>query len=284
MADFIRQQVQRHSPGKAVVYCATVPQTKALAALLQCDAYHHHATDKDIKMEAFQSGEQSMIVSTSAFGMGVDIRDIRVIIHVDEPRSLLDYGQESGRAGRDGQKSEAIIVLPAGAGRHCRPSWQPRDQKVDEVARRQVWDFMEARCQREVMDGFMDGNVQREGCGSDEEACQGCCREGEFEESNEAEGEDTGEKIRESDEEETKETDDSDDDNSSECESESEGGSEGEGYQEARARKRGVEATWEDGQEFRRQQGQQQHISRGWQRQKQESRRMMEEIRGYLEV
>ncbi|KIW33129.1 uncharacterized protein PV07_04620 [Cladophialophora immunda] len=102
IAHFVRQQVRRHPHSKVVVYCQTVPQTKALAALLAYDAYHHHAADKDIKMGAFQSGATSLIVSTSAFGIGVDIRDIRVIIHMDEPRLLLDYGQESSRAGRDG--------------------------------------------------------------------------------------------------------------------------------------------------------------------------------------
>lgn len=279
MADFIRRQVQRHSPGKAVVYCQTVPQTKALAALLECDAYHHHAADKDIKIKAFQSGGKPLMVSTSAFGMGVDISDIRVIIHIDEPRSLLDYGQESGRAGRDGQKSEVIIVLPAGASRHCPPSWQPRDKKMDEVARRRVWDFMEARCQREVMDEFMDGNIQREGCGSDEEACQGCCREGGLAEgrgigygSEEPDG-----RIGVGDDEGTTDTD-SDDESDGESESEPEG------YEGEIPRKRGAEPVWEDGQEFRRQQIEQQQIGRGWQRQKQEGRRMMEEIRGYLEL
>ena len=60
------------------------------------------------------------MVSTSIFRIGVDISDIRVIIHVDEPRLLLDYAQESGRAGRDRQKSEAIIILPFEASRDLR--------------------------------------------------------------------------------------------------------------------------------------------------------------------
>ena len=167
---------RQHGGGKVVVYCQSVPQTKQLAELLQCDAYHHHAPDKPAKMQAFQQGRQSIMVSTSAFGMGVDISDIRVIVHVDEPRSLLDYAQESGRAGRDGEMSEAIIILPPQASPRKPSSWQSQagHKRMDETARRTIWGYMEAPCHRVVMDGFMDGDVAREGCGSGEEACQPC--------------------------------------------------------------------------------------------------------------
>jgi superfamily II DNA helicase RecQ len=49
-------------------------------------------------------------VATSVLGIGVDIPDIRCIIHIRRPRSLLEYAQESGRARRDSEASEAIII------------------------------------------------------------------------------------------------------------------------------------------------------------------------------
>ncbi|KAH3517678.1 hypothetical protein KXV93_006502 [Aspergillus fumigatus] len=49
----------------------------------------------------------------STLGMGVDIPDIRLIIHVGMPRTLLDYAQESGRTSRNGQTSVAVIIQPA---------------------------------------------------------------------------------------------------------------------------------------------------------------------------
>ena len=87
----VRQRQRQHGGGKVVVYCQSVSQTKQLAELLQCDAYHHYIADKQAKMQPFQQGRQSIMVSISAFSMGVDISDIRVIVYVDEPRSLLNY-------------------------------------------------------------------------------------------------------------------------------------------------------------------------------------------------
>jgi superfamily II DNA helicase RecQ len=55
-----------------------------------------------------------VIAATNALGMGVDILDIRVIFHIGTPRILLDYTQESGRAGRDSQASKAIIIQSHG--------------------------------------------------------------------------------------------------------------------------------------------------------------------------
>jgi hypothetical protein len=67
--------------------------------------------DKDAILDRFRQGEQQVIVATSALGMGIDIPDIRGIIHLGRP-ARLDHGQESGRAGRDGQPSEAIMIVP----------------------------------------------------------------------------------------------------------------------------------------------------------------------------
>ena len=53
------------------------------------------------------------MVATNALGLGIDVPDIRVVMHVGRVHRLKDYGQESGRAGRDGQRSEAIIVMLA---------------------------------------------------------------------------------------------------------------------------------------------------------------------------
>ncbi len=54
-----------------------------------------------------------MIVATSALGAGVDIPDVRLVVHIGLPRSLRDFVQESGRAGRDGQASRSVIVVSA---------------------------------------------------------------------------------------------------------------------------------------------------------------------------
>jgi superfamily II DNA helicase RecQ len=51
-----------------------------------------------------------VVVATNALGMGVDIPDIRCVIHVNRPRTLLDYRQESSRAGRDSKASKGIII------------------------------------------------------------------------------------------------------------------------------------------------------------------------------
>jgi superfamily II DNA helicase RecQ len=52
-----------------------------------------------------------VICAISAPRLGIDISDIRVIVHVDRPRNLLDCARESGRAGRGGKKSEAVILM-----------------------------------------------------------------------------------------------------------------------------------------------------------------------------
>ncbi|TKA23825.1 hypothetical protein B0A49_13972, partial [Cryomyces minteri] len=117
-------------------------------------------------------GKQRIIVATSALGMGVDIADIRVIIHVDRPRTLLDYAQESGRAGRDGARSEAIAMVDDGEG-----GW--RDNEQTEKDRRLVGKYMRGKdgsavCRRIVLDEYLDARRVRVGCEEGEELCDVC--------------------------------------------------------------------------------------------------------------
>ena len=58
----------------------------------------------------FLSGEKTIMVATTAFGMGIDLDSVDLVIHFNMPLSLTDYMQQSGRAGRNGQKAHAVLL------------------------------------------------------------------------------------------------------------------------------------------------------------------------------
>lgn len=130
----IRWLIQTINRGKTVIYTNMVSQVVALAEQISCEAYTSQAVDQTGILARFVNGRRPIIAATSALGMGVDIPDIRLIIHVGTPRTLLDYAQESGRAGRDGQTSVAVIIQPA---RWDEPAPWMADTPVPEIKRMQ---------------------------------------------------------------------------------------------------------------------------------------------------
>jgi superfamily II DNA helicase RecQ len=126
----VQRKLRKYKAGKVVVYSNSVPKVKALADKLHCQAYYHNATGKASMLESFMAGRQRIIVSTSALGMGVDVPDIRCIIHIDWPFSVLDYAQESGRAGRDGLPSEAIMIVQDGDQRAAKDGLDEAEQAL----------------------------------------------------------------------------------------------------------------------------------------------------------
>ncbi len=105
------------APGGGIVYAATVKHVEEVTAFLQGEGfevleYHGRLSARRRKeaQDRFMAGELEAIIATNAFGMGIDRRDIRFVIHYDLPASLEAYYQEAGRAGRDGEPSRCVLL------------------------------------------------------------------------------------------------------------------------------------------------------------------------------
>ena len=103
-----------------IVYVATRRNAEEIMSDLKeegVESLFYHggmkAKDRDCIQERFMAGEAEVIVATNAFGMGIDKADVRFVYHFDIPDSLDSYYQEVGRAGRDGEKAEAILFYRA---------------------------------------------------------------------------------------------------------------------------------------------------------------------------
>lgn len=123
--DFLQQVADRAlaireripSPGKLVVYAATVAGAQRLAGLLGCDAYTSHsgtAEEKSALLSRWVSSEQPFIAATTALAEGFDHPLIRAVLNAGAPDSLAQLAQQSGRAGRDGAAAQSIVIVPAG--------------------------------------------------------------------------------------------------------------------------------------------------------------------------
>jgi ATP-dependent DNA helicase RecQ len=110
--------------GSGIVYCRERKRCEEVAALLKssgisADFYHAGLgkEERNRRQEEWKKGRTDIIVSTNAFGMGIDKADVRLVAHIDMPDSIEAYFQEAGRAGRDGKPSWAVLL------------WNPADCK-----------------------------------------------------------------------------------------------------------------------------------------------------------
>ncbi len=111
-------KICRNVPGTGVVYVRNRKRTREIARWLEqqgvsADFYHAGLTplERDTKQNAWMKERTRIVVSTNAFGMGIDKPNVRFVVHMDLPDSPEAYFQEAGRAGRDEKKAYAILLF-----------------------------------------------------------------------------------------------------------------------------------------------------------------------------
>jgi RecQ family ATP-dependent DNA helicase len=187
---------QYPSPAKIIVYSSNIDTIKELGGALNCHMYYADVgsdKEKDEIQQRWGCADGQVMVASNAFGLGIDQPNVRAVIHVGPIYQLENYGQESGRGGRDGKQSEAIILVKAGRQEALQKQMQFRRQRrgrrVDkkEMEREKVNQFISGeRCRRICLDQEMDGRIDRVRCEDGEERCDVCRKDDEAMEEAEA--------------------------------------------------------------------------------------------------
>ncbi len=176
-------QFLRERPGQAgIVYCGSRRGTETLAEKLRSDGFKaaaYHAgmelRDRARNQEAFLHDRVSVICATIAFGMGVNKPNIRFVVHYDLPKNIESYYQETGRAGRDGDPADCLLLF----GKHDLMTHERRIEEKEsaheqEIARQQleaIVDFAESKkCRRRALLAYFSEGFPGGGCG----ACDNC--------------------------------------------------------------------------------------------------------------
>jgi len=173
----ILSYLEDHSKETGIIYCYTRATTERLAEKLRADGiealpYHAGLSKKDRAehQEKFQSGEAQVITATIAFGMGIDKPNVRFVFHYDMPKNLEGYYQETGRAGRDGKRSQCTLFFNYRDAMRYEYFIQKTKDSTRAIVSKwqldQMVDFCTAGiCRRQLLLRYFGENYPRNNCG-----------------------------------------------------------------------------------------------------------------------
>jgi hypothetical protein len=160
---------------KIILYVRTKEDAATLAELLCCSQYTADVGTAEQKEELLRtwllSSDQPYIVATSALSAGFDYAHVRLVIHVNEPSSLVDFAQESGRAGRDGKEAYSLVLLSR--------TWRPQAAEDTVVEKRALHRYLLGQdCRRTCLSEHLDSEPYWRQCHADDDVVCDICSTG----------------------------------------------------------------------------------------------------------
>ncbi|MDP4146355.1 MAG: DNA helicase RecQ [Bacillota bacterium] len=186
---YLLNYVKENREQSGIIYASTRKEVDNIYEKLKKEGlsvsrYHAGLSDEERKnnQEDFVYDRINVIIATNAFGMGIDKSNVRYVIHFNMPRNIEAYYQEIGRAGRDGEISECILLFSAQdiitQKYLIETSIQSSERKINEYKKLQFMiDFVHYNgCLRKYILNYFGESIEYEECGN----CSNCINEGQL--------------------------------------------------------------------------------------------------------